>query len=102
MAVGIDLSITKTDGSLSTTPGAAIAYTLSYTNGGSQNATGVVLTETVPANATFNAGGSTAGWVCVPNGNAGSTTCETSTARTLCGTTGAPSLARASSSAATP
>ena len=49
-----------------------VVYTLSYTNAGTQNATGVVLTETVPANTTFNAGGSTAGWVCVPDNNAGS------------------------------
>jgi uncharacterized repeat protein (TIGR01451 family) len=33
----------------------------------------VVLTETVPANTTFNAGASTAGWSCTPNNNAGST-----------------------------
>ena len=32
-----------------------------------------VLTETVPANTTFNLGASTVGWMCAPNGNAGST-----------------------------
>jgi uncharacterized repeat protein (TIGR01451 family) len=46
---------------------------LSYVNNGNQDATGVVLSETVPANSTFDAGASTAGWVCVPDGNAGST-----------------------------
>ena len=31
------------------------------------------MTETVPANSTFNGGTSTAGWVCTPNNSAGST-----------------------------
>jgi hypothetical protein len=33
----------------------------------------VTLTDTVPANTTFNTGASTAGWACVPDNNAGST-----------------------------
>jgi hypothetical protein len=32
----------------------------------------VVITETVPANTTFNSAASTSGWVCQPDGNAGS------------------------------
>jgi uncharacterized repeat protein (TIGR01451 family) len=67
-----DYSITKTDGGISTTPGSTVAYTLNYANGGNQGGTGVVLSEVVPANTTFNAGASTAGWVCAPNNNAGS------------------------------
>ncbi|MBI2213056.1 MAG: DUF11 domain-containing protein [Acidobacteria bacterium] len=67
-----DLSISKSDGGASIAPGGTVAYTLTYSNGGGA-ATGVVLTETVPANTTFNAGASTAGWVCVPDNNAGST-----------------------------
>ncbi len=67
-----DLSLSKSDGGASVAPGGTVAYTLTYANGGGQNATGVVLSETVPANATFNAGASTAGWVCTPNNNAGS------------------------------
>ena len=67
-----DLMVTKSDGGATAAPGGTVAYTLSYTNVGTQNATGVVLTETVPANTTFNAGASTAGWVCTPNNNAGS------------------------------
>ena len=50
-------------------PGGHVAYTISYGNVGNQGATGVVLTETIPANSTFNAGGSTGGWSC------GATTC---------------------------
>ncbi|MCL4262370.1 MAG: DUF11 domain-containing protein [Anaerolineae bacterium] len=68
-----DMSITKSDGGVTTTPGGTVAYTLSYANTGNQGATGVTLSETVPANSTFNAGVSTAGWVCVPDNNAGST-----------------------------
>ncbi len=67
-----DLSLTKSDGGASVAPGGTVAYTLTYANGGTAGATGVVLTETVPANTTFNAGASTAGWVCTPNNNAGS------------------------------
>jgi uncharacterized repeat protein (TIGR01451 family) len=68
-----DLTITKSDGGINVLPGESITYTLTYTNAGDQDATGVVLTETIPANTTFNAGTSTAGWVCTPNANAGST-----------------------------
>ncbi len=68
-----DLSISKDDGGVSSTPGSVIVYTLSYINNGTQGATGVVITETVPANSTFNAAGSTGTWVCVPDGSAGST-----------------------------
>jgi uncharacterized repeat protein (TIGR01451 family) len=68
-----DLSITKSDGGASVAPGGTVAYTLTYANAGNRGASGVVLTETVPANTTFNAGASTAGWVCVPNNAAGST-----------------------------
>lgn len=68
-----ELSITKSDGGITTTPGSTVAYTLNYANNGNQGATGVTLSETVPANSTFNAGASTAGWACVPDNNAGST-----------------------------
>jgi len=67
-----DLSIVKDDGGISTVPGGLIAYTLSYANNGNQTATGVTLTDTVPANTIFNSGGSTAGWVCIPDASAGS------------------------------
>jgi uncharacterized repeat protein (TIGR01451 family) len=67
-----DLSITKSDGGASVAPGATVAYTLTYANAGNRGATGVVLTETVPANTSFNSGASTAGWACAPNNNAGS------------------------------
>lgn len=67
-----DYSITKDDGGVDVVPGGTVVYTLNYTNGGNQNGTGVVLTETVPAGTTFNSGSSSPGWVCVPNNNQGS------------------------------
>ena len=68
-----DLTLLKSDGGVSVAPGGSVTYTLSYANAGNQGATGVVLTDVVPANTTFNAGASTAGWSCAPNNNAGST-----------------------------
>jgi len=49
-----DLVITKTDGATSTTAGGIVLYQITYTNVGTQNANGVVITETLPANTTFN------------------------------------------------
>ncbi|MEZ5145347.1 MAG: SdrD B-like domain-containing protein [Acidimicrobiales bacterium] len=87
-----DLSVAKSDGGASTTPGGTVAYTIDYANTGNQAATGVVLTETVPANSTFDAGGSTAGWVCVPDGNAGST-CTLAVGSLAAGATGSATFA---------
>src|SRR4029079_14579107 len=57
-----DLSVTKSDGGASVAPGGTISYTLTYANAGNRGASGVVLTDVVPTNTTFNAGASTAGW----------------------------------------
>ena len=67
-----DFRILKDDGNVSVEPGGPIVYTLTYSNEGDQDATGVFLRETVPAHSTFNALASTPGWVCAPNGNTGS------------------------------
>ena len=67
-----DLAISKDDGGVSSTPGGTVVYTLSYQNVGNQIATGVVISDTVPANTVFNPGASTAGWTCAPNNNPGS------------------------------
>lgn len=69
--LAVDLGVINTDGGVSVSPGGNITYALSYNNTG-RLATGVVLTETVPANTTFNAGASSPGWACTPNNNAGS------------------------------
>lgn len=68
-----DLSLTKSDSGVSTSAGGTVVYTLTCTNNGDQGASGIVLTETVPANTTFNSGSSSAGWSCVPDNSAGST-----------------------------
>lgn len=68
-----DLSITKSDGGAEVEPGGTISYTLTYANNGNEGATGVVITDTVPADTTFDSGASSPGWVCVPDDNAGST-----------------------------
>ncbi len=68
-----DMSIAKTDGGITTTPGGVVAYTLTYTNLGVITATGVVITETVPDNTSYNAADSAPfAWGCVPDSSAGS------------------------------
>ena len=67
------LTITKTDNLFTTTPGSLLTYVLDYNNIGTQTATGVQITETVPANTTFLPGSSTVGWVCLPGNSPGST-----------------------------
>ena len=57
-----DLVVVKSDGGVSTIPGGIVVYTIRVTNVGNQDATGVVLSETVPTNATFVAGQSSPGW----------------------------------------
>ncbi|MEM6705195.1 MAG: IPTL-CTERM sorting domain-containing protein [Acidobacteriota bacterium] len=69
----VDLRLTKTDGVTTAAPGDLLVYGIDFENAGSQSATGVVLTETVPEHTTFDAGSSTAGWICAPDGSAGST-----------------------------
>ena len=69
------LGLTKADGATGTLPGATDVYVLRVTNTGDQEATGVVLTETVPADTTFDLAGSTAGWVGCADGAAAGTVC---------------------------
>ncbi|MBP7227930.1 MAG: DUF11 domain-containing protein, partial [Longilinea sp.] len=68
-----DLTLVKDDGGVTTTPGGVVAYTLTYANVGNQDATGVVITDVVPVNTTFDLAGSTAGWSCADNAPAGTT-----------------------------
>lgn len=67
------LDLTKDDGGVSVAPGDTISYSLDYANNGDQDASDTSIVEVVPAGTTFNAGASTAGWICAPDGNAGST-----------------------------
>ena len=70
-----DLVIDKDDGGATPLPGSTITYSLSYANAGPQGATGVEITDTVPANTTFNAVASTAGWSC-SDGDPAGTACS--------------------------
>ena len=68
-----DLTIDKDDGLTVVAPGTPLAYSLTFDNVGDQDATGVTITDVVPAYTTFNPAGSSPGWTCVPDNNAGST-----------------------------
>ncbi|MBB5212680.1 isopeptide-forming domain-containing fimbrial protein [Microbulbifer hydrolyticus] len=59
----VDLAIDKDDAGITAEPGDTVVYTLDYANNGTADATGVVITESLPDYATFDAGSSTAGWV---------------------------------------
>jgi uncharacterized repeat protein (TIGR01451 family) len=77
VAANVDLQINKTDGGVTTAAGGVVAYTLTYTNVGTTAATGVVITETVPANTTFNAAASVpTTWDCA-DGSGPGTVCIT-------------------------
>lgn len=58
------MDVEKDDGIVLTFPGDTLFYTIAYRNDGDQNATGVVLNETVPDNTLFNAGASDPAWNC--------------------------------------
>ena len=60
--VSPDLVVTKDDGITSVDTGDSVVYTIAYQNVGDVHATGVVLTETLPAGSTFDAANSDAGW----------------------------------------
>ena len=70
-----DLTIAKEYVGPTPFPGDTIAFDLDYANDGNQDATGVTLHEEVPANTTFDAGASTAGWSCADGSPAG-TLCD--------------------------
>ena len=67
-----DLQVRKVDHGFEAEPGDTIVYTMRYTNTGTNTATGVTLTDTVPSGTTFNADMSTIGWNC-PFPDAGTT-----------------------------
>ncbi len=82
-----NLTLSKDDGGVSSGAGQVIVYHLSYSNTGNSEATGVTLTETVPANTTFDAANSTAGWSCA-DGAAAGTTCTFSVGTVAAGANG--------------
>ncbi|PPK63070.1 DUF11 domain-containing protein [Actinokineospora auranticolor] len=63
-----DLSAGKTVAAPSQNAGQTVNYTISATNQGPNNATGVVLTDTLPAGTTFESASPPAGGTCTPSG----------------------------------
>ncbi len=77
LGASADLSITKTDGLTTATPGGSITYTITATNAGPSPAASVSLSDTLPAGTTFVALSSPAGWSCTTPaaGSGGTVTC---------------------------
>jgi large repetitive protein len=67
------IALTKSYGSGPIHPGDHISFTLSATNSGNQDSEPLSLTDTVPANTTFDLASSSPGWSCSPDTAAGST-----------------------------
>lgn len=69
------IEIVKTDSTDPVAEGGLLDYTLTYSNTGELELTGVTITDDVPANTTFNGGGADAGsWDC-SDGDGPGTTC---------------------------
>ncbi|MEW6286603.1 MAG: DUF11 domain-containing protein [Chloroflexota bacterium] len=62
--IAVDLSLTKTDGSATYTPGATVTYTIIVINNGPNNVSGATVTDTFPAIIT------SASWTCASTGAA--------------------------------
>ena len=86
-----DLQIHKSDGGAYIVAGGSIIYTLDYANTGNQGATGVVISEKVPQNTTFDSARSTSGWVC--NGTAAGSDCTLPVGAVAAGATGSATFA---------
>jgi uncharacterized repeat protein (TIGR01451 family) len=75
-----DLAVTKSDSPDPVGAGGTLIYTLTVTNKGPNTASGVVLTDTLPAGETFQSDTVPAGWSCSTPavGGTGKVTCTTS------------------------
>ena len=71
LSVVVDLHVEKLDGGVTAFAGQPLSYTLNYANNGTQNTLDTTISETVPANTSFNAGLSSAGWSCADGSTAG-------------------------------
>ncbi|WP_257385976.1 beta strand repeat-containing protein [Tahibacter caeni] len=80
LAASADLSITKTDGVTSATPGGSVTYTITASNAGPSGAAGTTVTDTFPALETCT-------WTCV---GAGGGTCTASGSGNIAGTVNLP------------
>jgi uncharacterized repeat protein (TIGR01451 family) len=88
-----DLALEKDDGGATARAGEPVAYTLTYRNRGSQQATGVEISETVPPYTTFSAAGSSPGWSCTPAGGGPGATCKLSVGTLGIGVSGSAAFA---------
>ena len=70
----VDLVVTNTPSAPVVTAGAAYSYTQTITNNGPSTATGIILTEAIPANTTLTSLNTPGGWSC--NSAAGTITCN--------------------------
>ena len=89
----VSLSVAKTDGSASYTPGGTATYTVTITNGGLSNATNVTVNDPLPAGVAL-----TANATCAPTGAANCGTVTGTTGQTVFGTAGAQITAGAGNS----
>ena len=86
--IALNLAIGKTDGGISTTLEGVVTYSLTYSNAGPADATGVTITETVPVHTTFNAQASSPTiWIC-PDGSVAGTVCTFVVGNVLAGNSG--------------
>lgn len=85
------MRIEKSDNLIFGLPGDTIVYNIQYGNAGNQNASGVVIAETVPANTVFDAGNSSAGWSC--SGTGGGSNCSLTVGNLAGATAGAAQFA---------
>ncbi len=81
LGASADLSITKTDGVTTVTPGGSVTYTITASNAGPSNATGAAVADTFPASLTCT-------WTCV---GAGGGTCTASGSGNINDTVNLPS-----------
>ncbi|MFY9821833.1 MAG: DUF11 domain-containing protein [Thermoanaerobaculia bacterium] len=81
LGASADLSITKTDGVTTATPGGSVTYTITASNAGPSNATGATVADTFPASLTCT-------WTCV---GAGGGTCTASGSGNINDTANLPS-----------
>jgi uncharacterized repeat protein (TIGR01451 family) len=81
LGASADLSITKTDGVTTATPGGSVTYTITASNAGPSNATGATVADTFPASLTCT-------WTCA---GAGGGTCTASGSGNLNDTVNLPS-----------
>ncbi len=81
LGASADLAITKTDGVTAATAGGSVTYTITASNAGPSNATGVTVADTFPASLTCT-------WTCT---GAGGGTCTASGSGNINGTVNLPS-----------